>query len=60
MRQKKVDFSEMGAFGVSEMRTFPLEMHSFHFEMHRTGDFHSNLLVSWELVTEGYEGRPMT
>ena len=26
----------------------------FHFEMHRTADFHPNLLVSWELVTEGY------
>ena len=28
-------------------------------EMHKTVDFHSNLLVSWELVTEGYQGRPM-
>ena len=27
-------------------------MHGFHFEMHKTADFHSNL-------TEGYEGRPM-
>ena len=24
-----------------------------HFEMHRTDDLHSNLLVSWELVTGG-------
>ena len=27
--------------------------------MHKTADFHSNLLVSWELVTEGYQGRPV-
>ena len=26
--------------------------------MHKTADFHSNLLISWELVTEGYQGRP--
>ena len=25
--------------------------------MQKTGDFHSNLLESWELVTEGYQGR---
>ena len=25
--------------------------------MHKTADFHSNLLGSWELVTEGYQGR---
>ena len=27
--------------------------------MHKTADFHSNLFVSWELVTEGYQGRPV-
>ena len=27
--------------------------------MHKTADVHSNLLVSWELVTKGYQGRPM-
>ena len=27
--------------------------------MHKTADFHSNLLVSWELVTGGYQGRPV-
>ena len=26
------------------------EMHTFHFEMHETVDFHSNLVVSWELL----------
>ena len=26
--------------------------------MHKTADFHLNLLVSWELLTEGYLGRP--
>ena len=30
-----------------------------YFEMHKTADFHSNLLVTWELITEGYQGRPM-
>ena len=29
------------------------------FEIHKTADFHSNLLVSWELVTEGYQGKPV-
>ena len=37
------------------MRAFQLEMR----EMHKTADFRSNLLVSRELVTEGYRGRPM-
>ena len=44
------------------MHAFQLEMHeirAFHFEMYKTVDFHSNLLVSWELMTEGYQGRPM-
>ena len=44
------------------MRTFQLEMremHAFHFEMHKTADFHLKLLVSWELVTEGHQGRPL-
>ena len=27
--------------------------------MHKTADFHSNLLVAWELVTGGYQGRPV-
>ena len=36
----KIDFSETC--------TFQLEM----CEMHKTADFHSNLLVSWELATE--------
>ena len=31
----------------------------FHFKMHKTAYFHSNLLVSWELVTEGYQWRPL-
>ena len=34
-------------------------MDAFQLEMHKTADFHSNLLVSWELVTEGYQGRPV-
>ena len=33
--------------------------HVFQLEMHKTADFHSNLLVSWELMTGGYLGRPM-
>ena len=40
------------------MRAFQLEMgemHAFHFEIHKTADFHANLLLSWELVTEGYQ-----
>ena len=41
------------------MCAFQLERHAFRFEMHQTADFHSNLLVSWELVTEGYQGRPV-
>ena len=36
-----------------------LEKCTFHFEIHKTADFHSNLLVAWKLVTEGYQGRPM-
>ena len=27
--------------------------------MYKTAAFHSNLLVPWELVTDGYEGRPI-
>ena len=38
------------------MRAFQLE---FHFEIQKTADFHSNLLVSWKLVTGGHQGRPM-
>ena len=34
-------------------------MRKFHFEMYKTAEFHSNLLVSWELVTESYQERPM-
>ena len=34
-------------------------MKCVHIKIHKTNDFHSNLLVSWELVTEGYQGRPM-
>ena len=37
------------------MQAFQLEMH----EMHKIAVFHSNLLVSWELLTEGYQGRPV-
>ena len=37
------------------MRTFQLEMR----ELYKTADVHSNLLVSWELVTEGYQGKPV-
>ena len=43
----------------NEMHTFQLKMYTFHFEMHKTADFYSILLVSWELVTEGHQGRPM-
>ena len=32
---------------------------AFHFENHKTSDFQSNLLVSWELVTEGHQRRPI-
>ena len=39
----------------SEMCPFQLEMR----EMHKTADFHSNLLVSWELGTKDYPERPM-
>ena len=35
----------------SEMCTFQLEMR----EMHKTADFHPNLLVSWELLIESYQ-----
>ena len=35
------------------------EMSTFHLEMHKTADFHSKLLVSWELLAEGYQGRPI-
>ena len=34
-------------------------MYAFHFEMHKTADFLSNLLVYWELVTEDYQGKPV-
>ena len=33
-------------------------MHTFQSEIHKTADFLSNLLVSWELMTEGFE-RPL-
>ena len=36
-----------------------VEMHAFHFQMRKTSDFHSNVLVCWELVTEYYPGRPL-
>ena len=29
-----------------------MEVHIFHFEMYKTADFHSKLLISWDLVTE--------
>ena len=35
------------------------KLHAFHFEMYKTVDTHSNLLVSWELMAEGYQGRPV-
>ena len=38
-----------------EMGALKLEMH----EMHKTADFHSNLLVSEEMVTGAYNGRPI-
>ena len=41
------------------MWAFHLEMRTFYFEMHKVTYFYSNLLVSWELVTEGYQGRPV-
>ena len=44
------------------MHAFELEMRQmreFHFEMLKTYDFQSKLLVSCELVTEGYQGRPL-
>ena len=49
------------------MGTFHLKMSEislwnwciFYFQLHKAADFHSNLLVSWELVTEGYQGRLM-
>ena len=61
------DEAKAQKFILSEMHTFHLEIHAFHLKcahftlkMHKTADFHSNLLVSWELVTEGYQGRPIT
>ena len=45
-----------------KMCAFQLEMreiHAFHLEMNKTAHYHSNLFLSWELVTEGYQGRPM-
>ena len=39
----------------SEMCAFQLKMH----EMHKTADFHAKLLVSWELMIERYQGRPL-
>ena len=41
-KAKKLILDEM-----REMYTFQLEMHS------KTADFHSKLLISWELVTGG-------
>ena len=35
------------------------EMCAFYFEMLKTADFRSNMLVSWELVTEDFQGRPV-
>ena len=34
-------------------------MHAFHLEMRTIVYFHSNLLVSGELVAEGYQGIPV-
>ena len=61
LRVKKVGFSEIRAFqlGMRGMHTFQLKMHKFHFDMRKTADFGSNLLISWELVTGGYRGRPV-
>ena len=38
---------------------FNLKCMHFAFEMRKTDDFHSKLIVSWELVTEGYQGIPV-
>ena len=35
-----------------EMCTFQLKMRAFHFEKHKTADFHSNILVSMKCVIE--------
>ena len=40
---------------LGEMYAFQLEMR----EMFKTADFHSKLLVSWEVWTEGYQRRPV-
>ena len=42
-----------------EMHAFQLEMCAFQREMHKTANFHSNMLVSWELEPEGYQRRPV-
>ena len=42
-----------------EISAFHFEVITFHFEMNKTADFHSNLFVSWELVTEDYQDRPV-
>ena len=39
-----------------KMHAFHFEKRTFHFEMHKTADFHSKLSVCWALVTEGYQG----
>ena len=49
------DKTKAQKFIQTEMHEFNLEM----CEMYKTADFQSNLLVPWELVTEGYQGRPV-
>ena len=53
-------------FEMREMCGFQLEMCGFHskcmdftLKCTKTADFHSNLLVSWELMTGGYQRRLM-
>ena len=53
------DEAKAQKFEFCEMHAFHLKIHGFHFEMHKTADFHSNLLASWELVTESYQWRPL-
>ena len=41
------------------MHAFKLEIHEIHAFKLKTVDFQSNLLASWELVTEAHQGRPV-
>ena len=51
-KAQKLISAEMPAFHTKAR----ISTRNIRIEMHRTADFYSTILVSWELMTEGYQG----